>query len=147
MKYDSTSDSLPYALLTQSRQTNGGTIVESLSDQATNLHIIDPTNSFHALSNSFHWKLIDESIKEGYLAELQDYSVRSTAGLSLRKMAVHSSAPVKRTRTPFSDEDDRILKDWVLSQKALGRPTEGNQIYKELYCSVSARLVAVNRSG
>ncbi len=83
---------------------------------------------------SYSWAFIDDSIKKGQLQERDNYLIgrpRDTA------RPVGSSAPTKRTRTPFTSEDDKILTDWVLLKEKQGGSVQGNEIYKELEEQVS----------
>ena len=44
--------------------------------------------------------------------------------------------PAKGTRNKFTDEDDRILWEWVRENRQKGGGTDGNEIYKQLEIKV-----------
>ncbi|TGO40108.1 hypothetical protein BHYA_0042g00410 [Botrytis hyacinthi] len=77
---------------------------------------------------SISWKFIEESAKAGKLVDMEVYRCGASERASERAYA----QPAKSTRTPFTAEDDRILTQWVLEGKRLGRSTKGNQLYIEL---------------
>lgn len=53
------------------------------------------------------------------------------------------SRPTKTLRTKFTEEDDRILWNWVHEYKQKGGKTDGNEIYKQLEATVSWDYLSV----
>jgi hypothetical protein len=75
---------------------------------------------------SYQW--IDETLKHGQLLETSAYAVAKVP----RSTANRTSTVPKGTRTPFTNEDDRVLLDWVEQAEAAGDAVRGNAIYETL---------------
>lgn len=103
-------------------QANGGREVklEKLADV-----IIADHARKDAPANSVSWKYIVESVKNGQLADITAYRIGGPAGPA--RSTVGTSAPVKQTRTRFTDEEDRLLVEWVREQPY----SRGNVCYQE----------------
>ena len=54
--------------------------------------------------------------------------------------------PAKTSRNKFTEEDDRILLQWVYSHPQKGGGTDGNEIYKQLEAKVSYVLAGCKRA-
>ncbi|KAK8085118.1 hypothetical protein PG997_006389 [Apiospora hydei] len=78
---------------------------------------------------SYSWKWIEDSVKKGKLLDADDYLI---GGKPEEQPRAGPSAPGKSTRTPFTEEDDRILMQWVLRRERQGESILGNKIYQEL---------------
>lgn len=78
---------------------------------------------------SYMWRWIDDSVKNGFLQDKDDYLIGRREGSS-REPA--TSQPTKVRRTPFTNKDDLILTKWVLAEERRGTLTSGNVIYKAL---------------
>lgn len=90
---------------------------------------------------SYSWKLIDDSVKEGKLADPETYLIGRPLGTS---RPVASSQPTKGTRTPFTKQDDDILVAWVMPYFRRGERTAGNEIYQQLEQKVSPSASSVS---
>lgn len=103
-------------------QANGGREVklEKLADV-----IIADHARKDAPANSVSWKYIAESVKSGQLADIAEYRIGGPAGPA--RSTVGTSAPVKQTRTKFTDEEDRALVEWVRAQPY----SRGNVSYQQ----------------
>jgi hypothetical protein len=87
---------------------------------------------------SISWKYIQDSVKDGELKDIEEYRAGSSTH---SPRAVGSSQPVKKGRTPFTVEDDRVLADWVLNAERSGLKTRGNEIYQQLEAMVRVTYV------
>ncbi|KAI1473189.1 TRF2-interacting telomeric protein/Rap1 C terminal domain-containing protein [Daldinia caldariorum] len=113
-------------------QNNGGKIVP-LEKRADYL-ISDHLKKHDCPPGSYSYKWIEDSCKEGVLKDPEEYlcvpaqrSAKQPSG-----SAVSVSVPVKSTRTKFTAEDDRILREWVAINERKGERVLGNEIYKAL---------------
>ncbi len=83
-----------------------------------------------SVPGSYSYQLISDAVKEGSLDMKEDYMCNS---LAPRLGTSNKRAPKpKLTRTPFTEQDDRILAKFVTERERLGQPIGGNDIYKEL---------------
>lgn len=73
-------------------------------------------------SKSYSYRLIDDSIKNGALQDPDKYLCRATVPQKSQK----------GTRTPYTKEDNIILRQWIAQCQKLGRGISGNAIYQEL---------------
>ncbi|KAK7931545.1 hypothetical protein PG985_002257 [Apiospora marii] len=107
-------------------QNNGGQVVllEKNADYLIADHLWKDTPQ-----GSYTWKWIQESVKKGKLLDPDDYLIGSKPQEQAR---VRPSAPGKSTRTPYTDEDDRVLMEWVTKRQREGESVLGNKIYQEL---------------
>jgi len=85
-------------------------------------------------ADSVSWKWIEASIKEGKLLNSNDYKIPT---VKTGRPGVSSTGP-KGSRTPFTQEDKKILIRWVVQQEAAGERIQGNTIYDHLAARVSA---------
>jgi hypothetical protein len=106
----------------------------------------DITIADHALKDgpvgSISWKFIQDSVREGKLKDRTKYP----AGPSTRSpRPVGSGQPIKKSRTPFTAEDDRILTEWVLQAQNHGARAKGNQLYIQLEKTVPLTLLTYRK--
>jgi len=80
-------------------------------------------------TGSISWTYIQDSAKKGVLEELEDHRA-GPASHVVRE--VGSRGPTRKGRTPFSAEDDRILKSWVTDGERAGISVKGNELFKQL---------------
>ncbi|KAJ4393131.1 hypothetical protein N0V93_002338 [Gnomoniopsis smithogilvyi] len=78
---------------------------------------------------SYMWRWIDDSVKNGFLQDKDDYLIGRREG-SAREPG--TSQPIKVGRTPFTSKDDLILTRWVVAEERMGNVLSGNVIYKAL---------------
>ncbi|KAL9094884.1 MAG: hypothetical protein Q9165_002833 [Trypethelium subeluteriae] len=78
-------------------------------------------------SLSYRW--VEQSCKKGQLEPEKDYLQGPSRSAS---RATGSIQPGKSGRTPFSTEDDRVLRNWVEDWVRRGAKALGNEIYKAL---------------
>lgn len=99
-------------------QTNGGVLVklEKLADV-----IIADDARKDAPQGSVSWKYIHDCINNRELADIDKFRIQGPQASAGR------FAPIKKTRTPFTAEEDRRLQEWVKDQPY----AKGNEIYKE----------------
>jgi hypothetical protein len=87
----------------------------------------------HAKKNcptgSISWTYIQDSAKNGALEELEQHRA-GPASHVVRE--VGSGGPTRKGRTPFSAEDDRVLKKWVMDGERVGISSKGNELFKQL---------------
>ncbi|OTB09324.1 hypothetical protein M426DRAFT_315892 [Hypoxylon sp. CI-4A] len=117
----------------QGIQNNGGKVVAS--EKQANYLIADHARK-NAPPGSYSWKFIDDSIRKGSLQDRNDYlctPALAPAPALTPVSASHDAAAIQKSgRTKYTEEDDSILKDWVLEMERNGEPTSGNAIYNEL---------------
>ncbi|KAK7942704.1 TRF2-interacting telomeric protein/Rap1 C terminal domain-containing protein [Apiospora aurea] len=109
-----------------SPQNNGGQIVAL--EKNADFMIADHVRK-DSPQGSYSWKWIEDSVKKGKLLDADDYLI---GGKPEEQPRAGPSAPGKSTRTPFTEEDDRILMQWVLRRERQGESILGNKIYQEL---------------
>lgn len=90
-------------------------------------------------SGSYSWKWIEESVKNGKLADKEDYSIK----VPRTESRPGGSMPQKGTRNAFTKQDDLLLAQFVTRHEKQGTAVSGNVIYKQLESKV--RLTAVPR--
>lgn len=78
---------------------------------------------------SISWRWIEESLKNGELAELKDHPADIK---SIAPKKTGSPASTRTFRTPFTAADDKTLMNWVVKSEQSGRSIKGNAIYEEL---------------
>lgn len=82
------------------------------------------------VKTSHSYTYIEKSIRNGALEDLEDHAVGSAPGIIRSVGSVVQ--PPKTTRKKYTQEDERILWDWVnLNPQKIGG-TDGNEIYKQL---------------
>ncbi|TWU73024.1 hypothetical protein ED733_000737 [Metarhizium rileyi] len=104
-------------------KNNGGKVVPLEKD--AHILIADHARK-DAHPDSYSWKYITDSVEHG-CAQLTD-RYRIFGHPETGRDRVGASAPVKKTRTPFSAADDAALANWVLAHT---RGRTGNSIYQE----------------
>jgi hypothetical protein len=95
-----------------------------------------------APNGSVSWKYIEDSVKEGELRNINEYTKAS--GLSQRP--VGSTQPAKATRNKFTVEEDQLLGSWVLKQEHLGEKLGGNKIYQLFAETVRPRYYSIRNT-
>lgn len=108
-----------------SQQSNGGVVVAL--DKNADIIIVDHARK-DCPPGSISWTWIEKSIKKGKLQDIENHRAGPTHA-QIRE--VGSAQPTKKTRTPFSPEDDRILMEWVSRAERKGLPTLGNALYQQ----------------
>lgn len=129
-------------ILTQ-LQNNGGEIV-ALEKQA-DMIIVDHARPKFAPANypSYSWKYIEDSVKNGVLEDPARHLIHGvfsnangSPATGAPAFVIGRSAPIKRTKTPFTPADDNLLLRWVAKNCYGGRADGGNAIYQELAARV-----------
>ncbi|KAK0897662.1 hypothetical protein LTR57_021983 [Friedmanniomyces endolithicus] len=108
-------------------QANGGRVVK-LEQQAD--HVIADHLKSGCPSGSISYTFIDAALKDGSLPDPKEHLAGPAQG-TVRSVG-STDAPGKRTRTPFTAEDDRVLWEWVERARSEGGSVKGNEIYKQL---------------
>ncbi|KAL2264625.1 hypothetical protein VTJ83DRAFT_7135 [Remersonia thermophila] len=103
---------------------NGGKLV--LLPAPADVLVADHARKKDAPLHSVSWRYITESVKAGELANMDDFRIHP---LPNSTQPAASSQPARGTRTPFTEEDNRILVTWVLTHRD---NTAGNKIYQDL---------------
>ncbi|KXX74747.1 Telomeric repeat-binding factor 2-interacting protein 1 [Madurella mycetomatis] len=98
-------------------QENGGKIV--VLEKFADVLIADHAKK-NAPPGSVSWKYIDDSVRQGAIANIDDYRIGSVNP---------TQKPAKGGKVPFTNQDDQILVGWV-RQHAHNR--NGNKIYQDL---------------
>ncbi|KAI8623257.1 hypothetical protein F5Y19DRAFT_389744 [Xylariaceae sp. FL1651] len=106
-------------------EANGGKVVKLEKD--ADILICDPAKK-GPVPGSYSYQLIEDAIKEGSLDRKEDYLCRSPAPQS----GSRPSTRRKSTRNMFTENDDRILRKFVVKMERLGAHTNGNDIYYKL---------------
>lgn len=78
---------------------------------------------------SYMWRWIDDSVKNGFLQDKDDYLIGRREG-SERELV--NARPTKAGRTPFTPRDDLILTKYIMAEERMGSALSGNVIYKAL---------------
>ncbi|KAF2239514.1 hypothetical protein EV356DRAFT_513822 [Viridothelium virens] len=78
-------------------------------------------------SLSYQW--IEQSCKKGKLEPEKDYLQGPSRSATRTTSSIRSG---KSGRTPFTTEDDRVLRNWVEDWERRGAKALGNEIYKAL---------------
>ncbi|KAH8666585.1 hypothetical protein BX600DRAFT_497372 [Xylariales sp. PMI_506] len=106
-------------------EKNGGAVVK-LEKQA-DFMIADHARK-DAPAGSYSWKWIEDSIRNGMMLDAKPYEIQRIPLESRPAGAVQH----KSGRTPFTEDDDRLLRTFVAERRARGEATSGNKIYQEL---------------
>lgn len=85
-------------------------------------------------SHSHSYRFVESSIRNAALEDLADHVVGPPEG-TIRPVG-SMVRPGKSTRNPYTQEDERILWDWVHAHIQQGGGTDGNEIYKQLEAKV-----------
>lgn len=78
---------------------------------------------------SYMWRWIDDSVKNGFLQDKDDYLIGRREGSTREPV---NSRPSKVGRTPFTPRDDLILTKCIMAEERMGSALSGNVIYKAL---------------
>lgn len=79
---------------------------------------------------SHSYTFIETSIRNGVLENLANHAVGPPPG-AIRNVG-SGTQPAKLIRHKYTQEDERILWDWVNANPQTGGGTDGNEIYKQL---------------
>ncbi|RMZ68735.1 transcription factor [Pyrenophora seminiperda CCB06] len=79
---------------------------------------------------SISYEFIEQSIKQGALADPDDHPAGRPVGEAREAGAIHQ--PARTRRAAYTAEEDRILYNWVRDKQSKGTYESGNEIYKEL---------------
>lgn len=114
---------------TDSKQGNGGEVVrlEKNADMliADNVKVAGVSPPV----GSYMWRWIDDSVKNGFLQDKDDYLIGRREG-SARDPG--TSEQTKVGRTPFTKKDDLTLTKWIAAEERMGNALSGTVIYKAL---------------
>ncbi|RMD43407.1 hypothetical protein DV735_g1742, partial [Chaetothyriales sp. CBS 134920] len=108
-------------------QLHGAEIVK-LEKQA-DVRFVDHARK-HQPPGTHSYLFIEESIRNGKLARLEDHAVGPASRVD-RPVGSRVTAP-RRRRVPFTEADDRFLWEHVAPLKRAGGDWKGNEIYKQL---------------
>jgi hypothetical protein len=82
---------------------------------------------------SISWTYVERSVANGRLDNVEDHRA-GPATTTIRGLG--SRQPTKTGRTPFTAEDDHILRKWVTRDERQSLSIKGNEIYKQLEAKV-----------
>lgn len=85
-------------------------------------------------ASSHSYRYIENSVRNGILEDLEDHRVGRAEG-TVRSVG-STIQPPKGTRNKYTQDDDRILWEWVQQKPQKGGGTDGNEIYKQLEAEV-----------
>ncbi|PZC96477.1 Myb-DNA-bind-2 multi-domain protein [Pyrenophora tritici-repentis] len=108
-------------------KSNGGEVV--LLEKQADYLIADHFQN-HCPPGSISYQFIEESIKQGELANPDDHPAGPPIGQAREAGATHQ--PPKIGRSAYTAEEDRILYKWVRDAEAAGGLASGNELYKQL---------------
>lgn len=78
---------------------------------------------------SYMWRWIDDSVKNGFLQDKDDYLIGRREGSAREPV---NSRPTKVGRNSFTPRDDLILTKCIMAEERMGSALSGNVIYKAL---------------
>lgn len=113
--------------LIENAQNNGAVIV--VMDKDADVRLVDHAKKNNA-PGTHSYKYVENSIRNGVRQNLADHVVGLATRVS-RPVGSTTTAP-KHGRTPFTNEDDQQLWDWVKPHEERGLAWKGNEIYKQL---------------
>lgn len=87
---------------------------------------------------SYSYTYIERSVRNGVLENLDDHRVGPAEG-TVRSIG-STVQPPKGTRNKYTQNDDRILWNWVQDNPQRTGGTDGNEIYKQLEAKVREQL-------
>ncbi|KAL8738290.1 MAG: hypothetical protein Q9181_000879 [Wetmoreana brouardii] len=108
-------------------KANGGEITPLEKD--AHVKIVDHTMK-EQKPGAYSYQFIEFSVRNGRLEDLEQHAVGPPAGTI--RPAGSTIQPSKSGRTKFTDEDDRLLANWIIGMERSGGATSGNEIYKQL---------------
>ena len=105
---------------------------KSCQERTSSHQLRKPPELFHILNTAYRYSytFIEDSIRNGSLADLQEHRAGPPEG-TVRSVG-STIQPARRTRKKFTQDDDRILWNWVHETPQKGGGTDGNDIYKQL---------------
>lgn len=93
---------------------------------------------FLITSYSYSYRYIENSVRNGELEDLKDHRLGAPEGTV--KSVGSTIQPPKSSRNKYTQDDDRILWNWVNETPQKGGGTDGNEIYKQLEAKVGRGL-------
>lgn len=108
-------------------KVNGGVVLPL--EKNADVKIVDHARK-EAPPGSHSYTFIEKSLRNGILEDLDDHRVGPPEG-HIRSIG-SVVQPAKVTRNKYTEEDDRILWNWVNDNPQKGGGTDGNEIYKQL---------------
>ncbi|KAI4726312.1 hypothetical protein E4T49_05942 [Aureobasidium sp. EXF-10728] len=109
-------------------ESNGGRVVK-LEAQAD--YLIADHMRHDAPAGALSYKFIEEAIKQGQIPE-DDSPFLAGRRKSANPVTTAAGPSKKSTRTPFTDDDDKLLYKWVKKAEEQGLAIQGNSLYKTL---------------
>jgi hypothetical protein len=85
----------------------------------------------HQPVGSISWRWVEASVNEGELADIEDHRAGPTTKPT-RKAGSGSTLSTKKSRTAFTEEDDRVLMEWCARAERKGLSLAGNVIFQDL---------------
>jgi len=113
--------------LIENAENNGAVIVAM--DKDADVRLVDHAKKNNA-PGTHSYKYVENSIRKAVLENLADHVVGPATRVS-RPVGSTTTAP-RHGRTPFTNEDDQQLWDWVQPYVDQGLAWKGNEIYKQL---------------
>jgi hypothetical protein len=113
--------------LIENAQNNGAVVVAMDTD--ADVRLVDHAKKNNA-PGTHSFKYVENSIRRGVRENLADHAVGVATRVS-RPVGSTTTAP-KHGRTPFTNQDDQQLWDWVKPYEDSGGYWKGNEIYKQL---------------
>lgn len=107
--------------------SNGAVIVKMDTD--ADVRLVDDARKGNA-PGTHSFKYVIKSIENGVREDLAKHAVGIATRVS-RPVGSTATAP-KQGRTPFTNEDDQQLWDWLKPYEESGGTWKGNEIYKQL---------------
>ncbi|KEQ61348.1 uncharacterized protein M437DRAFT_52189 [Aureobasidium melanogenum CBS 110374] len=110
-------------------EINGGRIVK-LEAQAD--YLIADHLRHDAPAGSLSYKFIEETVKQGQIPEDDSPFLAGRRKSAMPVTTAVASSSKKSTRTPFTDDDDKMLYKWVHRAHEQRLATQGNTLYQVL---------------
>ncbi|KAG9944915.1 hypothetical protein KCU85_g7616, partial [Aureobasidium melanogenum] len=110
-------------------ESNGGRIVK-LEAQAD--YLIADHLRHDAPAGSLSYKFIEETVKQGGIPEDDSPFLAGRRKSAIPVTTAVASSSKKSTRTPFTDDDDKMLYKWVHRAYEQRLATQGNTLYQVL---------------
>ncbi|KAH0364986.1 hypothetical protein KCU65_g6392, partial [Aureobasidium melanogenum] len=110
-------------------ESNGGRVVK-LEAQAD--YLIADHLRHDAPAGSLSYKFIEEAIKQGEIPEDDSPFLAGRRKSAIPVTTAVASSSKKSTRTPFTDDDDKLLYKWVHRADEQGLAIQGNSLYQVL---------------